>query len=149
MVKPLQSKLRITTAILSAIQRFGFYGIWVSSCKKGTYCICKQWSLRGACASAQSPQSLHWLLTWCRVLEEASDKKSRRFEPCHEIWHFSSSVNSFFNPVCLDVWFLIGPLDYFHTSILQTAKALARVFRATKRTTLSFSFLMRLLILLP
>ena len=28
-------------------------------------------------------------------------------------------------PVGLDVWFLVGPFDYFHTSCLRTAKALA------------------------
>ena len=41
---------------------------------------------------------------------------------------FSSSVNSFFNmhaqhPLGLDVWFLVGPFVYFHTSCVRTAKA--------------------------
>ena len=40
------------------------------------------------------------------------------------LWHFSSFVNTFFKRACaairgrgeLDVWFLVGPFDYFHTS---------------------------------
>ena len=49
------------------------------------------------------------------------------------LWHFSSSVNSFFkprmlsHPVELDVWFLVGPFVYFHTSCVRTAKALTRL----------------------
>ena len=31
------------------------------------------------------------------------------------------------HPVWLDVWFLVGPFVYFHTSCVQTAKALARL----------------------
>ena len=49
------------------------------------------------------------------------------------LWYFSSSVNSFFKRACaaiqwgLDVWFLVGPFIYFHTSSVRTAKALARL----------------------
>ena len=49
------------------------------------------------------------------------------------LWHFSSSVNSFFKCACaaiqwgLDVWCLVGPFVYFHTSCVRTAKALARL----------------------
>ena len=47
------------------------------------------------------------------------------------LWYFSSSVNSFraqsSHPVGLDVWFLVGPFDYFHTSCVRKAKALARL----------------------
>ena len=32
------------------------------------------------------------------------------------------------HPVGLDVWFLVGPFVYFHTSFVRTAKALARAF---------------------
>ena len=31
------------------------------------------------------------------------------------------------HPVGLDVWFLVGPFVYFHTSCVQTAKALVRL----------------------
>ena len=31
------------------------------------------------------------------------------------------------HPMGLDVWFLVGPFVYFHTSCMQTAKALARL----------------------
>ena len=31
------------------------------------------------------------------------------------------------HPVGLDVWFLVGPFIYFHTSCMQTVKALARL----------------------
>ena len=49
------------------------------------------------------------------------------------LWYFSSSINSFFqtrmcsHPVGQDVWFLVGPFVYFHTSYVQTAKALVRL----------------------
>ena len=45
------------------------------------------------------------------------------------LWHFSSSVNSFFkqSPVWLDIWFLVRAFVYFHTSCMWTAKALARL----------------------
>ena len=42
------------------------------------------------------------------------------------LWHFSSSVNSFFSCACtvgLDVYFLVGPFVYFHTSFERTAMA--------------------------
>ena len=53
--------------------------------------------------------------------------------PCHEIMvlfilHkpiFQMHMRS--HPVGLDVWFLVWPFDYFHTSCVQTAKALARL----------------------
>ena len=49
------------------------------------------------------------------------------------LWHFSSSVNSFFKRACaavgLAVWFLVGHFVYFHTSCVWTAKALARLHR--------------------
>ena len=53
------------------------------------------------------------------------------------LWHFSSSINSLHklllqtrirsHPVGLDVWFLVGPFVYFHTSCVWTAKAPARL----------------------
>ena len=49
------------------------------------------------------------------------------------LWYFSSSVNSILqtrmrtHPVGLDIWFLVRPFVYFHTSCVQTAKALARI----------------------
>ena len=51
------------------------------------------------------------------------------------LWYFLSSINSFFkcacaaihDPVELDVWFLVRPFVYFHTSCVQTVKALVRL----------------------
>ena len=43
------------------------------------------------------------------------------------LWHFSSSVNSFFVLVGLDALFSAGPFVYFHTSCVRTAKALERL----------------------
>ena len=49
--------------------------------------------------------------------------------------HFSSAVNSILqtcmrsHPMGQDVWFLVGPFVYFHTSCVRTAKALARLRR--------------------
>ena len=49
------------------------------------------------------------------------------------LWYFSSSVNSFCKRSCaatqwgLDVWFLVGPFVYFHTSCVRTTMALARL----------------------
>ena len=48
-------------------------------------------------------------------------------------WYLSSSVNSFFKRACaaiqwrLDVWFLVGPFVYLHTSCMRTAKVLVRL----------------------
>ena len=56
-----------------------------------------------------------------------------RNEPCHEIMvlfvlrQLSLQTRLHSHPVGLDVWFLIRPFDYFHTSCIQTAKALARL----------------------
>ena len=55
------------------------------------------------------------------------------FEPCHEIMALfilrklilQKGMSS--HPVGLDVWFLVGPLVYFHTSCVRTAKVLARL----------------------
>ena len=55
------------------------------------------------------------------------------FEPCHEIMVLlvlrklilQKRMGS--HPVGLDVWFLVRPYAYFHTSCVQTAKALARL----------------------
>ena len=54
-------------------------------------------------------------------------------EPAHEIMALfvlrklilQSRMRS--HPVGLDVWFLVGPFVYFHTSCMRTAKALARL----------------------
>ena len=49
------------------------------------------------------------------------------------LWYFSSSVYSILqthmcsHPVGLDVWFLVGPLAYFHTLCVRTAMALVRL----------------------
>ena len=59
------------------------------------------------------------------------------FEPCHEVMVLfvlskillQTRMRS--HPVRLDVWFLIGPFVYFHTSCVQTAKALARLHGCT------------------
>ena len=61
------------------------------------------------------------------------DRWVKRFEPAYEIMalfvprklilkpHMRS------HPVGLDIWFLVGPFVYFHTSCVRTAKALARL----------------------
>ena len=47
--------------------------------------------------------------------------------------YFSSPINSYFktrtrsNPVKLDIWILVGPFVYYHTSCVRTAKTLARL----------------------
>ena len=49
------------------------------------------------------------------------------------LWHFSSSVNSFFKRTCaaiqvgLDVWSLVRTFVYFHALCVWTASALARL----------------------
>ena len=56
-------------------------------------------------------------------------------EPCHEIivlfdvrkLTLHTCMRS--HPVGLDVWFLVGPFPYFHTSWMRIAKALARLRR--------------------
>ena len=57
------------------------------------------------------------------------------FEPSHEIMVLfilhklilQTRMHSY--PVGLDVWFLVGPFFYFHTSCVGTARALARLCR--------------------
>ena len=57
----------------------------------------------------------------------------RTFEPAHEIMTLfvlrkpilQTRMHSLL--VGLDVWFLVGPFVYFHTSCVRTAKALARL----------------------
>ena len=55
------------------------------------------------------------------------------FEPAHEIIalfilrKFILQTRICSHPVELDVWFLVGPFVYFHTSCVRTAKALARL----------------------
>ena len=61
--------------------------------------------------------------------------KIRITEPCHEIMVLfvlrklilQTLMRSY--PMGLDVWFLVGPFVYFHTSSVRTAKALARLRR--------------------
>ena len=54
------------------------------------------------------------------------------FEPCHEIMalfilrKLILQTRMRNHPVGLDVWFLVGPYIYFHTSCVQTTKALVR-----------------------
>ena len=58
-------------------------------------------------------------------------------EPCHEIMELfvlrklilQTRMRS--HPVVLDIWFLVGPFVYFHTSCVRTAKALARLCGCT------------------
>ena len=67
------------------------------------------------------------------------------FEPSHEIMVpfdlrkliFQTRMRS--HPVGLDVWFLVGPFVYFHTSCVRTAKALARPRDAQARLSLRWS----------
>ena len=57
------------------------------------------------------------------------------FEPAHEIMALfvlrklirQTHLRS--HPVGLDIWFLVRPFTYFHTSCVRTAKALARLRR--------------------
>ena len=54
----------------------------------------------------------------------------RKMSHVVRLWHFLSSLTSFFKRACaawLDVWFLVRPFVYFHTSCVRTAKALARL----------------------
>ena len=59
------------------------------------------------------------------------------FEPAHEIMALfvlrklilQTRMRS--HPVGQDVWFLVGPFLYFHTSCVRTAKALVRLHRCT------------------
>ena len=56
-----------------------------------------------------------------------------RFEPTHEIMalfvlrKLILQTRKRSHPVELDVWFLVGPLVYFRTSCVRTAKALVRL----------------------
>ena len=58
-------------------------------------------------------------------------------EPAHEIMalfvlrKLIHQMRMRSHPVGLDVWFLVGPFVYFHTSCVQTVKALARMRRLT------------------
>ena len=55
------------------------------------------------------------------------------FEPAHEVMALfvllkvSLQTRMRSHPVGLDIWFLVGPFVYFHTSCVRTAKALARL----------------------
>ena len=57
------------------------------------------------------------------------------FEPCHEIMvlfilrKLILQMHVHSHPVGLEVWYSVGPYVYFHTSCVQTAKALARLHR--------------------
>ena len=59
------------------------------------------------------------------------------FEPTHEILaffvlrKFILQICMHSHPVGLDVWFLVRPFIYFHTSCVQTSKALARLHGCT------------------
>ena len=55
--------------------------IWASSWDYGTYHIGGQRSLRRACASAQSRQSLRCSHTWSMEVDEGSYQKSRHLAP--------------------------------------------------------------------
>ena len=56
-----------------------------------------------------------------------------KYEPCHEIMVLSVlrqlilQTHMCSHPVGLDVWFLVWPFIYFHTSCVRTAKALAKM----------------------
>ena len=41
------------------------------------------------------------------------------------LWHFSYQTCMRSHPVGLDIWFLVSPFAYFHTSCVRTVKALA------------------------
>ena len=52
------------------------------------------------------------------------------FDPCHEIMELFVlilQIRMRSHPVQLDVWFLVGPFVYFHTSCERRAKTLARL----------------------
>ena len=69
-------------------------------------------------SSTESPSYLHSFLYLSQLMR---------------LWHFSSSINSFFKRACAAFqWgympdFLVGPFVYFHTSCVRTA-TLARLF---------------------
>ena len=62
-----------------------------------------------------------------------NDSTINKFEPTHEIMALFILCKLILqmcmcsHPVELDVWFLVGPFVYFHTSCVRTAKALARL----------------------
>ena len=68
---------------------------------------------------AQADLSVHW--------------GHKSFEPCHEIMILFVRCKLILqtcmcsHPMGLDVFFLVGPFVYFHTSCVQTVKALARL----------------------
>ena len=64
---------------------------WASPWDYGTYEVGDQWSLRRACASAQSCQSLSCLHTWSMEVDEGSDKKK---------------TSSFTGWLCMQVWIM-------------------------------------------
>ena len=67
------------------------------------------------------------------VFANASDWVNRQLSQLMRFWYFSSSVKLILqtrmrsHPVGLDVWFLVRPFVFFHTSCVRTAKALVRL----------------------
>ena len=66
-------------------------------------------------------------------MSEVGDWGLTKNEPAHEIMvlfilrNLNLQTHMRWHPVGLDVWFLVGPFVYFHTSWMRTAKALARL----------------------
>ena len=68
---------------------------------------------------------------------EGTRSLREKWEPCHAIMVLfilrklilQTRMCSY--PVGLDVWFLVGPFIYFHTSCVQTVKALVRLHGCT------------------
>ena len=61
------------------------------------------------------------------------NNETQRFKPCHEIMalfvlrNLILQTHMHSHPLGLDVLFLVGPFVYYHTSCVQTVKALARL----------------------
>ena len=77
--------------------------------------------------------TLAWLLVQCCLF--LSPALTWKYEPSHEIMVLFVLRKPILQKrmrshlVGLDVYFLVGPFFYFHTSCVQTAKALARLRR--------------------
>ena len=113
--------------------------------------MCEQCRLRLAWPFAgRLCDKYHNLMSWLNYKMKASSlvclfsrthiKDNKQFqkhiavyEPSHEIMvhfillKFIPQTRMRSHPVLLDVWFLVGPFVYFHTSYVRTAKALVRL----------------------
>ena len=92
-------------------------------------------SCAGAFEGTQMALHLRSIFSWVGSLIDLQGVPQSMIEPCHEIMvlfflrKLILQTHKCSHPIGLDVWFLVGPFIYFHTSCVQTAKALARLRR--------------------